>query len=64
MILLYSNLSIHQVVEDRRLVKAIRYEDTKGFMQQLLRGLHFLHSNWILHRYVLRAGFWFCPLKR
>lgn len=40
------------MVEDRRLVKAIRYEDAKGYMQQLLRGLHFLHSNWILHRYV------------
>ena len=71
------------MIEDRRLVKAIRYEDAKvrsssthpppthpptafthlpaylptaphlslqGYMQQLLRGLHHLHANWILHR--------------
>ncbi len=64
MVLLCSNLLTEQVVEDRRLVKAIRYEDAKGFMQQLLRGLHFLHSNWILHRYVFWSGFWFPGIAR
>ncbi|EWM25194.1 Protein kinase, ATP binding site [Nannochloropsis gaditana] len=50
LVLEYCETDLKRVVEDRRRVKAIRYEDAKGIMQQLLRGMHFLHSNWILHR--------------
>ena len=31
---------------------------TQGFMQQLLRGLDFLHKNWVLHRCVAWVDGW------
>jgi serine/threonine protein kinase len=48
---IFKDGTLEDAIEDKRAIcKELRFEDVQSWIYQLLEGIHFLHSNKLIHR--------------